>query len=322
MKKLLLLPLFALSLFAQNVIVQPECSFNFQYTVAAGVITSGGGNTRTGGPFGAGYSVIGQGCTSYDITYSAQGLTGLSLRLESAPDAAGIPGAWAAFVGTINIGGNPNTSLTGGFTNVSATPSNLAAWISVNLTGLVGTGTINGRVYGYRTLGTFTTGPGAPTQNVNVAQVAGTNTVTAKAGVIATGGTDATGAAPTANPNLVAVQDSSGNVVIPTQCTKTAIFDTSAAGNLLLVAASGTTQVRVCKLSFEDVPGTNTVQLKQGTGATCAGGTTNLWMAYVTVQAVAEDFVLNPLVGVAANAVCINLANATRVTGAITWAQY
>lgn len=131
----------------------------------------------------------------------------------------------------------------------------------------------------------------------------------------------AAGQSPNFPPVPTAVLDGAGKILTPADCTLNKNFDTSSAGDTLLVAGSGGQSLRVCKLSFQDVAGGNTEHLDQGTGATCGTGTASLWMTYVAVAATAEDFVW-PLVLTTSNSVCINLANATRVTGAITYALY
>jgi hypothetical protein len=323
MKKLFLLLLFAGGAFAQ------DCIFSFDLSAAG-----------DSAPFPNG------GCIYWTMTYKSVGFTGLSLTLQQAPNAlsggAQVPGTWITFAGTTTLGANPSTSITGAVFAATATTTNLAAWVRVDLSGLTGSGFVTGYAFGYRTNGTaggsgggcaspcVVIGPDAPgaASSQDPVQVAGNDGTDVRAIATDTSGRTkvvggaAVGAAPSGNPVAVAFQDSAGHVLIPQLCTLSVFFDTSGAGNTLLVAASGATKIYLCHLTFQDVGTGNTIQLVQGTGATCAGGTTNFGMAYVAILAGAEDYPLNPLISSASNAVCISLANATRVTGEITYGQH
>ena len=286
MKKYLLAAALAISVYGQT----PDCISSFTLSAA-----------------GSSNALKDQGCIFWNFAYTSTGFTGLSLLLQQAPDNAGVPGSFVTFAGTTVLGSNPGTSTTGAYFTATASATNLAAWLRVTLSGTTGTGTIIGFIYGYKTY------PGASGSG------GGGSGCTAPCVVI---GPDAVGATPTQPPVQSGFVDSAGHVVAPEVCTLSAFFDTSASGNTLLVAASGTTKVYLCHFTFQDVGTGNTVQVKQGTGATCAGSTANFGMAYVAVAAGAEDYTLNPLISSASNAVCINLANATRVTGEITYGQH
>lgn len=288
MKKLLLAAALAVSSYGQ--ITAPDCISSFTLS-AAGSTTA----------------FKDQGCIFWNFAYTSTGFTALSLLLQQAPDNAGVAGAFITFAGTTVLGSNPATSTTGAYYTATASTTNLAAWLRVTLSGTTGTGTVIGFIYGYKTYPGASGGGG------------GGSGCTAPCVVI---GPDAIGATPTQPPVQSGFLDSAGHVVAPEVCTLSAFFDTSTAGNNLLVAASGTTKVYLCHFTFQDVGTGNTVQLKQGTGATCAGSTANFGMAYVAVAAGAEDYPLNPLISSASNALCINLANATRITGEITYGQH
>jgi hypothetical protein len=281
-------------------------------------------------------------CNNFVITYSAQGFATLSMVVQDAPDAGNTPGTWVTYAGTVNTGVNPNTSIVAASTNLTG----FFRWIRVNLTAVTGTGTVDGVIYGDQVApgAGASAGGGGCTGTVatpciiggkNGAGTAQVANVEATSGsintVFQTTGVDAV-------PNASLAQLLGNNVpVVPEMapysfngaswdrsyvCTLTSIFDTSAAGNTLLVAASGSTKIRICRWSAQDVGTGNTIQLQQGTGATCAGGTTGLWMIYVKISTIAEDFPYGPLVAAASNAVCINLVNATRVTGVIQYVQF
>lgn len=304
MKRLLFLFPLALPLLSQSQTkVAPDCSLTFNFTAAG---NSGNFDNRTIS------AATGVPCRYWTLSYYAQGFTGLSLTVQDAPDSSGSPGTFVTYAGTVVSGINPNTSLTGATTDLNG----YYPWMRVNLGGLTGSGSVHGTLNGWRT----------DAATIGAASSSGCPGTTGSPCVVV--GPTATGSAPTNAPVQTSAVDSAGNVVRFQNCTLQAQFDTSSSGNTLLVAASGATQIRVCRLSIEDTTGTagasptNTEQLVQGTGATCGGGTTNLWMAYVKVFAAAEDFALGPLIASASNAVCINLTNATRVTGAIQYAQY
>jgi hypothetical protein len=236
-------------------------------------------------------------CSEWVVTYNPAGLTAISLQLETANNnAAGTsPGTFALSTGSVVEGSNPSTAV-----NCQTTSNcqfiihdGYAPWVRLNFTSLTGTGTLTALAFG--------TTASSPVTSIS------------PSGSTACPGTIGT-------PCLTAGLDSAGAVTPFQICTLSGTFDTSAAGNTLLVAASGTTQIRFCKFNLIDVGTGNTMQLKQGTGATCAGGTSNLWMVYTSVFTVAEDFG-SPLIASASNAVCINLANATRVVGGFEYAQ-
>ncbi len=235
-------------------------------------------------------------CSEWTVTYNPAGFTGLSIQLETANNnAAGTsPGTFALSTGTVLEGANPSTAVNCQTTNGCQFIINgYAPWVRLNLTSLTGTGTLTALAFG-------TTAP-SPVTTISPG-----------------GATPCPGTIGT--PCLTAGLDSAGAVTPFQICTLSGTFDTSASGSTLLIAASGSTQIRLCKFNAIDVGTGNTFQLKQGTGGTCAGGTTNLWMIYTSVLTVAEDF-NSPLIAAASNAVCINLTNATRVVGGFEYAQ-
>ncbi len=235
-------------------------------------------------------------CSEWTVTYNPAGFTGLSIQLETANNNASAtgPATFALSTGTVLEGANPSTAVNCQTTsNCQFIINGYAPWIRLNLTSVTGTGTLTALAFG-------TTAPSPA-----IAITPG--------GATACPGTVGT-------PCLTAGLDSAGTITPFQICTLSGTFDTSASGNTLLVAASGSTQIRLCKFNLIDVGTGNTIQLKQGTGATCAGGTTSLWMIYTSVLTVAEDF-NSPLIAAAANAVCVNLTNATRVIGGFEYAQ-
>jgi hypothetical protein len=86
------------------------------------------------------------GCTTWTVAYTSSVYTALTLTVQDAPDAAGAPGAWAAFAGAVLSGVNPNVALTQAATSLSG----YYPWMRVRLTGGVAAGTIRGVLYGYK----------------------------------------------------------------------------------------------------------------------------------------------------------------------------
>lgn len=85
-------------------------------------------------------------CTTFRITYYAQGFSALSIQIEGAPEVNGAPGTYTAFVGAvITSGTNPLTG-TGGGTLLIQNAN--AAYVRMNLTSKTGTGSLSYVVYG------------------------------------------------------------------------------------------------------------------------------------------------------------------------------
>lgn len=136
LKKLVLaLTLVAGPLISQSIqpIMQvPECTLYFSLT--AGTLNSGNFDNRF------------SGCSVWTVVYTNSGYTALTLTVQSAPDAAGAPGAWVPFAGNVLVGVNPNTALTQNRTVLYG----YYPWMRVNLGGTVGAGTVRGTLYGFK----------------------------------------------------------------------------------------------------------------------------------------------------------------------------
>jgi hypothetical protein len=106
-------------------------------------------------------------------------------------------------------------------------------------------------------------------------------------------------------------------------CTSSIIFDGSTSGNTQIIAASGATQVRICKATMTAASSVS-LQFKQGTGSNCAVGTADMSLVYQNVLGVTEDYLSDraPLTAAASQAVCINLSATVRVTGQVWYAQF
>jgi hypothetical protein len=115
--------------------LKPDCVIDFIFTAAGQ--TQGGVGTCGNNQLGA---------VQWTLIYKSTGFSALSLRVESASDANGVPGAWGAFGGTIVAGINPNTATT----QASTMLTGFFPWMRVSLTSVTGTGTITGELYGCR----------------------------------------------------------------------------------------------------------------------------------------------------------------------------
>ena len=158
----------------------PDCSFNFSLSAA--------GNS----------SAVPNACPYLYFSYKSTGFSGLSVQLNGAADSSGSPGTFGALSGTVNVGSNPLTSTTGAYAQITATQTNMAAWLQVNLSGLTGTGQVTGVVYGYKAafaLGGGGGGGGAtgPTGPTGPSGPSGPSGPTGPTGTGATGATGATG---------------------------------------------------------------------------------------------------------------------------------
>lgn len=301
------------------------------------------------------------GCANWTMVYESETFSAISLVFQSAPGATS-PGTFVTYSGTVVSGSNPATNTTLGTTVFNGYVGWWRVRLaSVTGTGTV-RGSLYGYRTGFSSLippvapgsscaGTAMTpcvvdGPVAsgspPTQApVYVAGFDGTNTQPFR--------TDTTGR-PINDPLGAATAQADGTSNTPTipfvngvaaflpvlnklfngatwdrqlACPNTVIVDDSTMGNVQIIALSGTTQVRICKMTLTTAAGV-AVQLTQGTGSNCAGATANLSGLYQAVTAIAEDFIADqsPLVGIAGNAVCLNLGAGTRTTGQVSYAQF
>jgi hypothetical protein len=144
-----LFPRFSRSQPTTQVHPNPDCQFYFTLTAAGSL------------PAGSGFDNRQQGCTTWTVNYVSSGFTGLTVTLQSAANVNGAAGAFSAGFpiqeNTLS-GSNAMTSTTGGFWWVQGTN----AWVNVNLSGLSGSGVVNGSVFGWRIPGAAGTSAGAP----------------------------------------------------------------------------------------------------------------------------------------------------------------
>src|ERR1700678_1647713 len=128
MKKWLILAAIAGGpLFAQQVSPPPDCVVQFSFT-------STGGTTV---PFSNRFI----GCQNWYVGYSTYNTSGLSLTVQSAPDAGGTPGAFVSFIG-------PETALPYGSGNATGT---FVPWVQITETAtFTAGGFINGTLIGWK----------------------------------------------------------------------------------------------------------------------------------------------------------------------------
>lgn len=136
MRSLLLVLFSSLLSFGQSTKISPDCDIPFTFT--------GAGTSQI-----TGCAQNLQGVTYWHMTYQSVGFTGLTITVQEAPDAGGTPGSWSTF--TAATGSNPQTSITG--VGADSTYSSYAPWVRVDLSGLTGSGTVTGHLYGCRTPG-------------------------------------------------------------------------------------------------------------------------------------------------------------------------
>ena len=159
MKNFLLLALLTLPLLGQNAIIQPDVSMDFTFT-ATGTVQL---------PF----STEGLGIKYWTYEYKSTGFTVVSIQLEGADDSSGVPGSFTAYNGTLVVGANPSTSTTGALTNMTVNFTATKVWVQMHASTLTGSGSLHGRLYGYRNFptcgppciiaGTGPVGPVVPT---------------------------------------------------------------------------------------------------------------------------------------------------------------
>lgn len=135
----------------------PDCQFEFRFNVVSGAITSTTSLSAQRLPLspqgaGATQSIVGydnraQNCTTWQLVGQTQGVSTVSIELDQAPIAAGdVPGSWAVWANPA-----PGTVFPIATTGtLQASAFSYQPWVSVNLNSAGGTGTVYGRVYGWR----------------------------------------------------------------------------------------------------------------------------------------------------------------------------
>ena len=302
---------------AQVIQSAPDCRRDFTFIAP----TNGNyiANYGPGSPDG------GNACTVWLFSYAAVStgtITSLSLSVQSAPAATPTtPGTWVTYTGTVDVGINPNTSITGAQTQMH-NAATAVPFIRVALTALSATGTTT--VYGVL-------------QGWNQGNSGGGSGTTPCPGTSTTpcivAGPDANGAAPTKSPVLIAGADgtvaSPGDVrtvktdnqgrLVPGAYPSHVVVALTTIGLTQLIAASGATVITIGSYSVSFVSAVD-FQLEYGTKVTtdCDTGTTALTGVYKSILTIAID---DPIEVPAGNAVCANLGASVAGGGVMMYNQ-
>jgi len=327
MKRRLSLFFLCLGLQAQNfTFINPDCIIIFTFTAA--------GQTSPTSP-NAGFDNRSTGCTTWVVNYTNSGFSALSVALQSAANSGGTPGSYSngfPVQQTVLAGNNPMTNLTAGFVQVIG----YNAWVRVTLASKTGTGVINGAAYGYRIPSAGLTPAG--TTNVAITSPIGQQAMATSVSVaVASDQSDVPtnidkygGAAVTLGQKVMAssmpVAIASNQSAIPTTsapsvaCPNQALFNLSGSGNTQIVAASGSTKIYICHISFA-TGAPEDVKLTTGTGSNCASGTADLTGLYKSVSAIALDQELAPIITAASQALCISQSAVQALGGIVIYGQ-
>jgi hypothetical protein len=104
-------------------------------------------------------------------------------------------------------------------------------------------------------------------------------------------------------------------------CSNQVFVNLAASGNTQVIAASGSTAVRICHMHLSTTA-PETLQITTGTGANCVAGNAVI-DAYQSTSAFTFDGGPSAaLRGAASQAVCVNASAATTLTGVIIYAQF
>lgn len=105
-------------------------------------------------------------------------------------------------------------------------------------------------------------------------------------------------------------------------CSNQASFNLSGAGDTQIIAASGSTTIRICHLSFSTTAPED-IKITRGTGANCATGTTDVSGLYKSVQSAVFNWESSQaLRGAASGAICLNQTAAQALGGIVIYAQF
>jgi hypothetical protein len=230
------------------------------------------------------------GCKTWYVAYTNTGFPALTLTLQDAPDASGVPGAWVAFAGTILEGVNPNVALT----QASTIGYGYYPWMRITLSGSVaGAGRrIRGTFYGYRQ---------TPVATLVLPAIA----------------------ALTANQGTPNTDANSWPVHLSTPCTLSAAIELAPAGigNQQIVALTAAKSIRICSISLSN-SGAADLKLVQGTGANCVTGPANLTGTFRNVLSMVQGWQSNPLNTASAQALCLNSSAAVNIGGVILYDKF
>lgn len=264
------------------------------------------------------------GCQSWTLQYTSVGFTGLTLTFQSAPAATSTtPSTFVTYAGTVATGINPNTSLTGAVSTFSNGTVDIP-YVRVTLSGLTGSGTVFGVVYGYKT--GFTGGGGGGGSGGGCVGTVGTPCIVAQATAsqlnAQTQGPGAAGSVLTGNPVLQGLSDGT-NVQNAYTCTNQAAISISAGTDVTIITATAAKTIRICHLDFSSDT-TADLTIRQGTGTTCGTTQVDLTGAYKNLLGIDQDYSANaPLVTtVAARDVCLHFSTNVTAGGWVSYAVF
>jgi hypothetical protein len=265
--------------------VQPDCQIVFRFTAF--------GQTSPTSP-NAGLDNRGSGCTVWAMSLAVSGFSSVTVALQSAPDNAGVPGAWVTFAGQNIISVTPhnnNPIITGTQDFVWLYGYN--PWVRVALTSVTGSGNVNGVAFGWRL-------PSSTGSQNSVLPPLGQTTMSGSV------------------PVVIASDQSPVQVV--NSCSLFAPFNLSGSGNTQIVAASATKKIIVCSVDF--ATGTpEDIKFTEGTGSNCASGTADVTGLYKNISARSHDAMGLPYTATAGDALCLNQSVAQALGGTV-WYRY
>lgn len=341
-KHLLLLLALCLPVFAQD--GKPDCgpvAINFN---ATGQATTPIDNRQSG-------------CIFWVVQYENVGFSALTVTFQQATGNV-TAGAFGTYTGTVVSGAVAATNTTG-LVSTFANGTVNSQWLRVTLTGTMGTGTVTGTLYGYKT-GTPGSSSGPPsagcpnpcpvdgptaagspptTPPVLQAGIDGTNIRTVRtdtngreepafvAATLADGATNTPQipAAGAAQMNNVERPYAFNSATWDRQffCTLQTPFTLSAATDVVIAAGVSSTTIKLCHIDFAN-DSSQTVLIRQGTGVTCGSNTASLAGTYAAAIAFAMDYQPTAALHstVAARDVCLHFGAAVTGGGVAIYAQY
>jgi hypothetical protein len=290
---------------------------------------------------------------AWTVMYNYSGGGTFSIEFDCAPDATtpgGTPTPGSFTACTATVGSNPQTTPQYGYMTFVGYQTSLgsAPWVRLNLTA-ISSGNMTAFAWGFNPydpeagsagsggcVGTATTpcivaGPNAPgtASTKSPVQMAGNDGTDVRAIATDTSGRSkvvgsaAVGAAPSGNPVPIAELDNAGKVLTPTiGNTSAAISVSAASGEQQIIAASGSTVIRISHISVGMSTGA-TVSIDVGTGSNCGTSTATIWGPYPSnTTGFALDLEPSMLSAPAGYAVCLNFGASVTAGGGVTYAQY
>jgi hypothetical protein len=321
MKRLVLFLLFTFPLFSQiPVPVAPDCTIGPVPLSATARYPS----TPT-----LGYPNT-NGCVYWTLFYKSTGFTILHLELDSAPDASGVAGTWAAFTGTLEGGTiNPATNIVGGYILAQANSAGGAPWVSMKLDTLTGSGTVTAFAYGYKQ-NPFGSTAAAIAANVTIVGPLGQALMAASVPVVIASNQSAVPVtfSGTADENIkqvggVNVPALNGSLGTLLGCPSQASVALSGTGYTEIVIGTAAQVIHVCKIfvtsGAANAPVVNTFTVASATITTCAGPT--VLPVGTGITGIDSDFG-GSLTSVSGASICVKEAVANSDVVYITYAKF